>query len=281
MTVVQDTYSAEALSERVFGASVEAMYLAAHPHGPRAGALRRPPRPWGADVRRSGCADRYRRALCARVARASGGRRDPDGRRRRSADAGERRYSLPAGHAEALLDHETPYSVGPFAQFIVGEIQPIDATIDAFRTGEGVSYDTYPVCRVAQAEVNRPMFVHELGSTWIPALPERRPRVPRPRRPRRRRGLRVGLVVDRAGARLPEGRTSTATTPTARRSSWPRPTCAAAASSDRCASSPRTARPPAPRRATTSSRSSRRCTTCRTRSRCWRTRASCSPPAAS
>lgn len=89
-----------------------------------------------------------------------------------AAAATKRRYTLPPGHAEALLDHTSPYSVGPFAQFTVGEIIPIRQLVDAFRTGEGLPYDLFPESRVGQAEVNRPMFVHELGSSWIPAIPQ-------------------------------------------------------------------------------------------------------------
>ena len=171
MTVVQDTHTAEALSERVFSASVEAMYLAAIHMGRELG-LYAALRDHGAQTsvelaERTATDERYVREWIEH--QAVGGILTVDDA---AAAPSERRYTLPAGHAEALLDHESPYSVGPFAQFIVGEIQPLDATIAAFRTGDGVSYDTYPVCRVAQAEVNRPMFVHELGSTWIPALPE-------------------------------------------------------------------------------------------------------------
>jgi len=89
-----------------------------------------------------------------------------------AAGAGTRRYALSPEHAEALLDHESRYSVGPLAQFVVGEIVPIDLVIDAFRTGAGVPYERFPVCRLAQAEVNRGMFRNELASAWLPALPD-------------------------------------------------------------------------------------------------------------
>ena len=89
-----------------------------------------------------------------------------------AADARERRYALPDGHAEALLDHTSPYSAGPFAQYAVGLFEPLGEVIDAFRTGAGVPWSRYENGRIAQAEGNRPMFVHELGASWIPALPE-------------------------------------------------------------------------------------------------------------
>jgi 2-polyprenyl-3-methyl-5-hydroxy-6-metoxy-1,4-benzoquinol methylase len=87
------------------------------------------------------------------------------------AEPRERRYSIPAGHAEALLDHTSPASIGPFAQYTVGQTMVIDRVIDAFRSGDGVPWDAYTECRLGQAEVNRAMFTHEIGS-WIEALPE-------------------------------------------------------------------------------------------------------------
>ena len=170
MTVVEGTHTAEALADRVFNACVEAGYIATIHMGRELGlyaALRDHGALTSVELaERTSTDERYAREWLEH--QAVGGVLIVDDA---SAAAQTRRYALPAGHAEALLDHESPYSAGPFAQFIIGEIQPIDATIDAFRSGEGVSYDTYPVCRVAQAEVNRPMFVHELGSKWIPALP--------------------------------------------------------------------------------------------------------------
>jgi 2-polyprenyl-3-methyl-5-hydroxy-6-metoxy-1,4-benzoquinol methylase len=87
------------------------------------------------------------------------------------ADPGQRRYAIPEGHAEALLDHTSPASIGPAAQYIVGQLMVVDRVIDAFRTGDGVAWDVYTESRLGQAEVNRAMFTHEIGS-WIEALPE-------------------------------------------------------------------------------------------------------------
>jgi ubiquinone/menaquinone biosynthesis C-methylase UbiE len=89
-----------------------------------------------------------------------------------AAAAEERGYSVPPGHAEALLDHESPCSVGPLAQFVVGAIVPIEQVLDAFRSGDGVPYAAFPICRLGQAEVNRGMFHNELASAWLPALPD-------------------------------------------------------------------------------------------------------------
>src|SRR5205809_404075 len=47
----------------------------------------------------------------------------------------ERRYALPAGHQEVLLDRDSPYYMAPMAQLLVGGVQPIHAVLAAFRTG--------------------------------------------------------------------------------------------------------------------------------------------------
>jgi SAM-dependent methyltransferase len=164
-------HTAEALLERVFTASIEAQYLAGIHIGRELGlfaALRdggpaTPP----ALAAATGCDTRYVREwlefmAVGDVLAVADGPAEPDARV----------FALPEGHAEALLDHTSPNSAGPFGQFIVGEIMGLQRTVDVFRTGEGLSYDDFPVCRLAQAEVNRPAFIHDLGSTWIPAIPE-------------------------------------------------------------------------------------------------------------
>jgi 2-polyprenyl-3-methyl-5-hydroxy-6-metoxy-1,4-benzoquinol methylase len=162
VTSSQDTHTAEALAERIFGAATELSYIAGIHIGLELGlytALRDGAATSVELAERTGTDERYVREWLEHQAVGS------------LLTVEDGRYELPAGHAEALLDHESPYSSGPFAQFGVGMIQPIDHTIDAFRTGKGVAYDAYPLCRTAQGEVNRPMFVHELGSSWIPAIP--------------------------------------------------------------------------------------------------------------
>ncbi|MEX2196766.1 MAG: class I SAM-dependent methyltransferase [Thermoleophilaceae bacterium] len=164
------TATADALMERVFGASIAAMDLATIHIGRELG-LYQTLRDAGALssatlAAMTGTDERYVREwlehqAVSEILEAEEGAVDPE----------RRRFSLPAGHAEALLDHTSPSSVGPLAQFVVGEIVPIEQLIAAFRSGEGVPYDAYPICREGQAEVNRPLFVHELAS-WIEALGE-------------------------------------------------------------------------------------------------------------
>ena len=92
---------------------------------------------------------------------------DPD------ADAGDRRYSLPEGHDEALL-HETSLNyIAPMAQAVVACVRPIDALLDAFRSGDGVPYAGYGAdLHEGQARFTRPLFENLLATEWLPAVPE-------------------------------------------------------------------------------------------------------------
>jgi 2-polyprenyl-3-methyl-5-hydroxy-6-metoxy-1,4-benzoquinol methylase len=90
-----------------------------------------------------------------------------------SAQAEERRYTLPPGHAEALVDRESPYYMAPFASMTLGMMRPIRQLAEAFRSGAGVPYVEYgPDFIYGQAEANRPMFVHLLTSEWLPQIPD-------------------------------------------------------------------------------------------------------------
>ena len=164
------TTPAEAMMERVFQACIAAMDVATIHIGRRLGlyeALRDAGPLTSAELaERTGTDERYAREWLEQQAVGSFIAVD-DVR----ADASLRRYSIPAGHAEALLDHTSPASIGPFAQYVVGQGVVIDQVIEAFRTGAGVPWDAYTESRLGQADVNRAMFTHEISS-WIEALPE-------------------------------------------------------------------------------------------------------------
>jgi SAM-dependent methyltransferase len=85
----------------------------------------------------------------------------------------ERRYTLPPGHDEALLDETSLNFVAPFGKLLVASVRPIDALLAAYRTGDGVPYADYGTdLHEGQAEFTRPIFEHLLGSEWFPAIPE-------------------------------------------------------------------------------------------------------------
>jgi SAM-dependent methyltransferase len=89
------------------------------------------------------------------------------------ADAAERRYRLPDGHAEALTDRESLAYVAPMARFAASFGGVLPAIEAAFRTGGGVAWEDFGALgREAQAEANRPLFLTLLGSEWLPAIPD-------------------------------------------------------------------------------------------------------------
>jgi 2-polyprenyl-3-methyl-5-hydroxy-6-metoxy-1,4-benzoquinol methylase len=88
-------------------------------------------------------------------------------------DVDERRFSLPAGHDEVLLD-ETSLNYGaPLARAVLASIRPVDALAEAFRNGGGVPYAAYgDDLHESQAAFTRPLFENQLGKEWLPAVPE-------------------------------------------------------------------------------------------------------------
>src|ERR671910_2484883 len=82
-----------------------------------------------------------------------------------------RRYLLPEGHDEVLLERDSLYFVAPFAQQMVGLTLPLPALLEAYRTGGGVPYHEYGEdMREGIAYGNRPMFVNLIGTEWLPAI---------------------------------------------------------------------------------------------------------------
>src|SRR6266545_7740632 len=85
----------------------------------------------------------------------------------------ERRFRLPEGHDEALLDVSSLDYIAPMARAVLASIRPIDSLLDAFRSGEGVSYADYGEdLHESQAAFTRPLFENLLGKEWLPSVPE-------------------------------------------------------------------------------------------------------------
>jgi 2-polyprenyl-3-methyl-5-hydroxy-6-metoxy-1,4-benzoquinol methylase len=84
----------------------------------------------------------------------------------------ERRYALPAGHDEVLLDADSVNHMAPMAQLLVACALPIHAVVAAFGTGEGVPYADYGAdLHEGQARLTRPLFDNLLARDWLPAMP--------------------------------------------------------------------------------------------------------------
>jgi 2-polyprenyl-3-methyl-5-hydroxy-6-metoxy-1,4-benzoquinol methylase len=87
------------------------------------------------------------------------------------AEPHERRYNLPPGHDEALLDEASLNYIAPVGKFVAACARPLDAVLRAFRSGDGVPYADYGAdLHEGQAAFTRPMFENLLGSEWLPAI---------------------------------------------------------------------------------------------------------------
>jgi SAM-dependent methyltransferase len=87
--------------------------------------------------------------------------------------AERRRFRLPAGHAEVLVDPDSPYHAAPLALALAGAAGVLARLPEAYRSGGGVAYADYGrEMRDGIAAANRPMFLHELGGVWLPAAPD-------------------------------------------------------------------------------------------------------------
>ena len=90
-----------------------------------------------------------------------------------AAPAAARRYRVPSGHREVLLDRDSLNCLTPLLRLAVGVTGPLPALLEAFRTGAGVPYPDYGAdTREGIAEMNRPMFLNLLGTAWLPAIPD-------------------------------------------------------------------------------------------------------------
>jgi SAM-dependent methyltransferase len=88
-----------------------------------------------------------------------------------AADPGERRFSLPAGHVEALLEETSLNYAAPFARAFAGGVRPLDEVVAAYRSGDGVPYEHYGAdLYEGQEAFTRPLFTNLLGTEWLPAV---------------------------------------------------------------------------------------------------------------
>jgi 2-polyprenyl-3-methyl-5-hydroxy-6-metoxy-1,4-benzoquinol methylase len=181
----------DALADRLFEATVGAFDLEVIYIGDRLGLYRAlandGPATSAELADRAGIAERYAREWLEH--QAVGGILDVDDAGR-PADA--RRYSLPAGHAEVLVDPDSLSTMTPMARFVVAGAQLMPMLLEAFRTGGGVPLDASTDMVEAQEAVNRPAFAALLAADWIPALADVEARM-------RREPTRVADVACGAG----------------------------------------------------------------------------------
>lgn len=83
----------------------------------------------------------------------------------------ERRYTLPEGHVDPLLDLESPYSMTPLAKSFVATASAMPEVLEAFRSGNGVPWSAYGRDMTeAQGDFNRPWLVGSLGTEHLPSI---------------------------------------------------------------------------------------------------------------
>lgn len=90
-----------------------------------------------------------------------------------SKGASERRYGLPLGHAEVLLDGDSQAFLAPFIRIVLAGALATPHLIEAYRTGGGVSWaELGSDARTGQADMNRPFYAQAMSTEWFPRVPE-------------------------------------------------------------------------------------------------------------
>ena len=88
-------------------------------------------------------------------------------------DAETRRFRLPAGHDEALLDRDSLNYAASLGQLLVALARPIHEVIDAYRDGRGLPFEAYGAdLYEGQAAMTRPLYTNLIGSEWLPGVPD-------------------------------------------------------------------------------------------------------------
>jgi len=161
----------DALVERLFGAVLDTLEVASVHVGGRLGFYRSLADDGDATsselAKRTGTDERYVREWLEQQAVAGFLSVDDPER-----EPGERRYGLPEAHRPVLVDEEDLNYLTPLASLAIGVLRPIDAVLEAYRSGGGVPYEAYGAdTREGIGALNRPQFVN-LISEWLAAIPE-------------------------------------------------------------------------------------------------------------
>ena len=127
----------DALVERLFAATLDTLELASVHVGNRLGFYRALAEADNATpgelAARTGTAERYVREWLEQQA-VAGFLSVEDA----SAEAAERRYALPGAHRPVLADEESLNHLTPLATLAMGVLGPMDALLEAYRSGGGV-----------------------------------------------------------------------------------------------------------------------------------------------
>jgi 2-polyprenyl-3-methyl-5-hydroxy-6-metoxy-1,4-benzoquinol methylase len=82
---------------------------------------------------------------------------------------GERRFSLPPAHAEALIDPESPYAMAATCRSLAALGGVLPKLVDAYRSGHGVAIEAVDAIE-AQGDFNRPWLVGSFATEYLPQV---------------------------------------------------------------------------------------------------------------
>ena len=158
----------DALVERLFGAAIDTLEIASVHIGGRLGLYRALAEAGDATpaelAARTGTAERYVREWLEQQAVAGFlSVDDPEARPASAATA------LPEAHRPVLVDEEHLNYLTPLASLAIEVCGPMEALLEAYRTGDGVPFAAYDI-HEAIGEINRPQFVN-LVADWLGSIP--------------------------------------------------------------------------------------------------------------
>jgi 2-polyprenyl-3-methyl-5-hydroxy-6-metoxy-1,4-benzoquinol methylase len=166
-----DNDRVDAFTERVFGAMLGTQQMYAIYLGDRLGWYRSLSQDGPATApelaERTGTSARYAREWLEQQAVCSYLEVDDAG-----AAPDDRRYHLPAEHAQVLAEELSASYLTSMARALVAPGRQIDALVEAYRTGGGVSWEQQGVdAREGQASSNRPFLQLSFARDYLAAIP--------------------------------------------------------------------------------------------------------------
>lgn len=161
---------AEQFAETLMGSCLAAMELAAVELGERLGLYDALAREGGCTAGQlaaaTGVAERYAREWLEQQAVAGVLEVEDPAR-----DASVRRFLLPPAHAHVLLDEDSELCMRPAAAVVPWVSRAVQLMQDEYRRGSGVDFGAFGLHDI-QAAFTRPVFLHHLTQSWLPALPD-------------------------------------------------------------------------------------------------------------
>ena len=80
-------------------------------------------------------------------------------------------FTLPAGHADVLLDVDSLSYLGASVSQLYSITNAFEQVVEAFRSGGGVPFDAYGADSIeGQGASNRPVFLTTLPNEWLPNI---------------------------------------------------------------------------------------------------------------